>query len=187
VVSTQPPVTELYGLISNQSPELVEQVKLYLCYGSMPMEALNRIMFSKLVVKAEDLLSIVDVRYDNSWGPTVVDSQLKIISIHQDGEDQKITGALPELLRRREESDPDFAARLLYFVSGHMSVPTEGFKFLIEFNCLESKDDDSLPVSHTCDPTLKLPGTAYHGDPEKLEEKLDMSLEYGDAVGFDME
>jgi hypothetical protein len=42
-----------------------------------------------------------------------------------------------------------------------------------------SKDSDGyedLPVAHTCDKVMRLPGTAYNGDVQRFKKKLLMTL-----------
>ena len=152
----------------------------------MPLAVLNSMLFSKLTVKAEDIISALKVQYDVSWGPLAKESQEKILTVEEFRDEKSVSGALPELLRRREKLDPDFARKFLFFASGYWYVPVEGFRILIEFNRSESVSADSLPVSRTCVCTLVLPGLAYEGDPDILEEKLDLSMSYADHVGFDM-
>ena len=152
----------------------------------MPLEAVNKMIFSKLGVNAEDLLSVMEVSYDDELGPEVKENQEKILRIEGSGDEKHASGALADLLRDREKSDPDYARTFLFFVSGYQAVPMEGFKITVEFNILESGDVASLPVAHTCVSTLKLPGLAYEGDSNVLEEKLDKVIAYCGKVGFDM-
>jgi hypothetical protein len=56
------------------------------------------------------------------------------------------------------------------------------FGIVVELNQDERMDEDSLPVSHTCVKTLKLPWHIYGGDRDKFASKLDMAMDYSRGV-----
>jgi len=65
------------------------------------------------------------------------------------------------------------------------------FRMTIEFNGDEqSKDidgDGDLPVAHTCDKVMRLPGNAYGGDAQVFKRKLLATLSSIPKGYFDMQ
>jgi hypothetical protein len=154
------------------------------CFLGIPSEVIDAMLFAKQGVKAEDVISALTVDYIDSY---YIEMKRTVARIENDG---TVSGHLPDLLRRKESEDPDFATKFVEFATGCPYLPHyrshPDFKITIEFNRDESKHDDSLIVSHTCVKTVKLPGKAYNGDMEKLEQKLMESIENSEVVGFDM-
>jgi hypothetical protein len=54
---------------------------------------------------------------------------------------------------------------------------SQRFVIGVELNQDEGMDEESLPVSHTCIKTLKLPWGLYGGDRDKFAAKLDMAMD----------
>ena len=86
-----------------------------------------------------------------------------------------------DLLRDKFKKDPSFISRFVHWCTGQSYIPdldAQDFKIKVEFNFASNEiHAEGLPVAHTCDKLMKLPGTAYDGDIEKFEAKLAISME----------
>jgi len=142
----------------------------------MPLEAVNKIAFSDYVfrMKVKDLILLFEVKYDTGSGDYVRGLQEKILRFEDLG-GRRIAGALPDVLFRFEQSDPDFARKIVVLFTGYSFIPAEGLKLTVEFDT--SVASDSPPVFCSSLRTMILPGMAYGGNFETLKEKLQQCLD----------
>jgi hypothetical protein len=153
-------------------------------FGDMPLAAVDRILFAKEGISAEDVIAALFPKYDESLGPDFMAKQKEIIRMVKNADGNEIAeGLLPDILRDRACPDCptlDLPRRFVYFTTGYMFLPqrdrNRDFKITVEFNDVESGSGDSLPVAHTCHNTIKFPGLAYDGNRETLEQNIDQSL-----------
>jgi hypothetical protein len=143
----------------------------------VPLEAVNKILFSKNKLTIEDFL-------DEKGRHLILMPELagledeidySLVSTHHN-----LMKGIGELLRTKSQSDDTFLGNFLSYCTGRSFIPDLGcpessLKVTVEFNFSEMHDD-ALPVAHTCDNVLKLPGTAYGGIIETFESKLDMAM-----------
>lgn len=133
-----------------------------LCLG-IPLEYIDIMFFAKQYIRANDIISVLDVKYHTKDGneetiPGARETQELVVKLEQDG---AYTGFLPDLLRRKERDDPEFLTKFVHFVTGSSFVPHDSkYKIIVEFNFDESTSSEWLAVSHTCVNTLRLPGFA---------------------------
>ena len=157
----------------------------------MPLEAINSLLFCKQDIEADDIIDVLVPKYgllkDDPDYPGTESQKLVLRVIEGSDDDQKTTqeGILVDLLRER---GGEFLKDFLWYTTGYMYMPRSNFKIIVEFNYhdIETRSEHSLPVAHTCELLLKLPGQAYDGNQEILEQKLDLCFEQGKSSRFDM-
>jgi hypothetical protein len=150
----------------------------------MPLGAVQELLFCEQDFDVEDVIDDLEPLYDrNEDYVHLIVSQLAILSINDKG---KRSGILVDLLRDRCESNNEFLRDFVWFITGSSFIQRSTLKMTVEFNYTESRSFDSLPVAHTCVKTLKLPGLAYDGNRELLEQKLDISIQNSKKCLFDM-
>ena len=138
------------------------------------------LFFSKTWTTAEDVIKVLRPcrgSYESD-GP-LADDQRAIL----DESNGQARGHLVELLRRWEETGRrNFVGDFVEFVNGSRDLPQHGARILVEFCHGEDGYEghpESLPVAHTCCWTLKLPATAYGGEFDVLERKLEWAISEG--------
>jgi hypothetical protein len=142
-------------------------------------------LFAILLGAVDDVIRALDPAYDymNNEDISTYGQQM-ILSICHKTNDRY--GVLVDVLRERCLSNKDFLLDFVWCITGSKFIPQTAFKIRIEFNYEELPVPDSIPVAHTCDRTLKLPGLAYDGNRGKFEQKLDYFMEYAKCASFDM-
>ena len=165
---------------TNTQVILTGELKISDLFQTFPPEAINRSLFSKQEIKINDVVSVLKVKYDYSES-TLVETQKEVFSLMGGTP----SGVLFDVLQEQAARDDDFLRQFVFFSTGSSFIPKKSndFKVIVEFNCFEMVED-SLPMAHTCDLTIKFPGTAYNGDKEVLTQKLLSALESG--KGFQM-
>jgi len=148
---------------------------------SMPIEAIERLIFSKAEITPEDVIKILDPIYSNHTIPTVKDGQMKFF-------DSTLKGIIQERGSRKEDGQ-EFLHDFIEFITGSKFLPSiqgnPGFRINIAFNCTET-NTDNLPTAHTCINTMTIPGGFYNGDANVFQERLDKAFSYG-VSRFNME
>jgi hypothetical protein len=155
----------------------------------VPLEAVNKILFSKNKLTIEDFL---DENGSHRILVSVVEGHEKDIydRLVPENIDLLMSG-IGKFLRKKSLSDNNFLGTFLSYCTGQSFIPDLGcpessFKVTVEFNFSEM-DKDSWPVAHTCDNVLKLPGTAYDGNAETFASKLEKAMAYSAEASFSME
>lgn len=153
------------------------------CFGAMPLEALNYLLFCNHIIKPGDLIRALVPDYNMPEGDphfTGNECQHSVLSVKGDGTKE---GILVDLLM---DSDEEFLRDFLSYATGYQYMPSsDSFCITVEFNYKEMTFE-SLPVAHTCDFVLKLPGQGYDGNLEVLKQKLDLSFDLVKAYRYDM-
>lgn len=147
----------------------------------MPLKAMDRLLFSRPLVDARDLIKTLIPRYDEVKGYS--DSyrhQCQLLSVKKG---QEATGIIVEML---ENGTEEFCIDFLCFATGNLYLGSSDDKIFVEFNFSEMSPN-SLPVAHTCVCTMKLPGQAYEGNRAVFEKKLLYCLKQIKVSRFDME
>lgn len=175
---------------------VIGRLNVQSCFEDYPLQAISGISFAKKHsdVRVDDVLNALAL-LDSSVRLT--DTQKLIFRVDDSAQSgDRVSGALVDLLRQRAEEDsrakrdPEFLIKFVKFITGYGYVPHSNLRMTVEFaafhdpetvthrtsNEVTRMSDDALPMAHTCDMTLKLPYTAYDGNPEKLAQKLDMAL-----------
>jgi len=86
------------------------------------------------------------------------------------------------LKRTIHRMSSDHLSLFVFFCTGYYYLPhrnpsaPESFAIYVEFNFAEMPDEESLPVAHTCQNLLKLPGMAYENNDEVFWQKLTTSM-----------
>lgn len=160
-------------------------------FKMMPFPAIDPLFFAKHRVAAQDVIFILKPLYDEKASKIKKTAQQylcyqkMIISEQEDGDPEKMKGLLVDFLLKKESEDEQFPANFLELVTGCRYLPQYGTSVVIEFNSVEFNSEDSLPVCHTCECTLKMPSYAYRGDADLFEARLMQTYEYC-GKGFDM-
>jgi HECT-domain (ubiquitin-transferase) len=164
-------------------------INLPTLFRGIPMDYIDRMIFAAKDVTAKAVLSVIQVVYDESI-QEFTEAQKMIIQKGNGYDDDPWMGCLPELLRAKETADRTFMTQFVRHCTGSDYMPhpesNPDYHIIIEFNNKESESPESLPVVHTCSNVLKLPGSAYNGSYEVLEDKLLAALAYSKKVTFDM-
>jgi hypothetical protein len=158
----------------------------------MPLAAVDRILFAKEGISAEDVIDALVPKYEG--GRKFLAKQKEIIRMVKKADGNEIAeGLLPDILRECARPDCpnlDLPRRFVYFASGYMFLPrrdgNSDFKIIVEFNAVNDCDEekgalhvahaDSWPAAHTCHNTIKFPARAYDGDRKTLLENIYRSL-----------
>lgn len=154
-------------------------------FGSMPLEAMSKISFSNPHTSASDVIMVLTAvacfegksseDFLSNDQRVFFDSILK--QVLMDKEQEEIERAKT----KQEDIEPtrSFAALFVAFCTGLSYLPYhEGnpdFKIIVEFNNHETTPD-GLPVAHTCEKTLKLPGSTYGNNMDVFRSKLDAAI-----------
>eukprot|EP00978_Attheya_sp_CCMP212_P012503 scaffold31195_cov44-Attheya_sp.AAC.2 len=160
-------------------------------FRTMPLEAVQKLIFSHPVVTAQGIIDILLPKYCEGWEGS-----------KEDGEDhrrrqEEFFRDLCDILKEREQREKgllpsdklSFLSLFVAFCTGYIFLPdpmgNPDFKIKVEFNFLEAQKN-YYPASHTCNNILKLPGYLYDNtDRDNFERILDESI-YGSMGRFDM-
>lgn len=156
------------------------------CFATMPIEALNQLLFCHQNIEAEEVINALVPCYCEFEDDAIVQTNQIIMLSEEEiaGEQKKrMKGILVDLLN---DADPKFLGLFVWYATGFRYIPRSNFHIKVEFNDVEM-EDDSLPVAHTCDMLLKLPARAYDCNRELLLEKLNMCFSYASISLFDMQ
>jgi HECT-domain (ubiquitin-transferase) len=160
----------------------------------MPPDALNGLLFYQQGIVHEDVISALVPVYSSidDLGSFIYDSEYerqKQINLERqkrvleiDGSDDQRKGILVDLLKAASQT---FLEDFFWFSTGYTYVPRSDFQIKVEFNYCEM-NPDSLPVAHTCDMLIKLPGQVYDANRQVLEQNLKLSFESMHLATFDM-
>ena len=96
-------------------------------------------------------------------------------ALRKKGRSNKPNGAFVNVLRTLSRHDKDLLTSFVLYITGYDYLPAT-LMINIEFN--SNQVPNALPVAHTCDCTLKLPGLAYNAKEDVIEKKLCMALKY---------
>jgi len=162
------------------------KVRVHAVFKAIPIEAIEKLIFSKAKIEPEDLINILHPiysgRYDY-WEP--MDSTGK-------GQRNFFENTLKGIIKERgsrKEGGQEFLHDFIEFITGSKFLPciegNSGFRINVEFNFAET-NPDYLPIAHTCANTMKIPGNFYNGDADIFQEKLDKAFSYG-VSRFNME
>lgn len=151
-------------------------------FERVSLERVNRLLFMSNKFESESVVAALAPHYEDEAcvGKEVRINQERVLAVRSDG---KRTGVLVDVIRQEASKNEDFLRQFVFFVSGHSFFPASSFKMTVEFNSIESADQDQLPEAHTCDNVVKFPGTAYNGDARVLAEKLLLALECTERGG----
>lgn len=128
-------------------------------------------IFATKAFTANDLVSFLVPQYSD-------DDSLR------ENQEKLFQKALPDVLVKWERNSRINLQRFLVYCSGQSYLPDKsmGFKITIAFEVRSvegnSGAEDRLPEAHTCNHMLSVPETAYNGDAEVLERKLEQAVQY---------
>jgi len=169
----------MYGYIflcTKQKEELISayfyfihegMVNLQLTLGITSLSYVSDKFFAKPGVEANDLIDRLSF------------SEANHIDLHKPFFDTVLKEVITEMT---SDERKDF----VYFCTGYNYLPnrereSQKFTITVEFN-FDEMEEMSLPVSHTCVNTLKLPGLAYGNDKEMFKSKLSQAM--SNSKGF---
>jgi len=161
----------------------VKTEEIFSLFTGCPLDGINRIIFLKQTVEIDDVISILTPDYSEGVDPILLEAQKSVLRLNV--YTGKAEGVLVDVIDRLAQERPFFLNEFIRFVSGYDFIPHTGFQIKVEFNPQEM-GADHLPVSHSCDNTLKFPGQAYDGNAEILEKNLLTSLRCTAQGEFDM-
>jgi hypothetical protein len=150
---------------------------------SIPFEAMNRIYFAQPHLTKHDFLD-----GNNQWCIVTLDhdgdgSDEKNVPEDVRNNQARINEAFKEII---DESTSEYLQQLLCFWTGQSFMPDliihKDYKLCIEFNLEEDLHAESLPGSHTCTNTIKLPYNAYGGDKMAFRSKLDTAMKLSEGA-----
>jgi hypothetical protein len=156
------------------------------CFAPLSLEATNRLLFCHCDIDAMDVVRALEPVYEHDdVTPQDVKNQEKVLSKNKPPLELKKQGILVDVLC---ESDQKFLRDFVWFATGYMYLPQRNFTIKVEFNSTDERfrDELALPMAHTCDMLVKLPGKAYDASPTILQEKLIMSIKNALVMKFDM-
>eukprot|EP00978_Attheya_sp_CCMP212_P020569 scaffold59039_cov46-Attheya_sp.AAC.1 len=159
-------------------------------FRPMPLEAVQKLIFSRPVVTAQGIIDILIPKYCEEWEGS-----------KEEGEDHRRMQEdsfrdLCDILKEREQREKELPSDRLSFLSlfvgfctSYMFLPDPmgdpDFKIKVEFNFLEAQKK-YYPSSHICHNLLKLPGYLYNNTHwDNFERILDECV-YGSIGRFDM-
>lgn len=171
-----------YGLTLGGNVNLIKH------FGGIPMDYISVMLIAaKEKISAKDMLSILDIKYDNSSDEMIKRQKLIIQKNNVDG---SWVGYLPHFLLEKEKLDRNFITGFVKHCTGSNFIPYSvsnlGYRIVVQFCNAELQDINSLPVIHSCTNTLLFPGTAYDGDYLMFVEKLLYSIDYWKNIWYDM-
>jgi hypothetical protein len=159
-------------------------------FRSMPLEAVQKLIFSCPVVTAQSIIDIFVPEYCKGWEGSTEEGE------HHRRMQEEFFRDLCDILKEREHREKElpsdklsFLCLFVAFCTGYAFLPdpmgNPNFKINVWFNFPETRKDD-YPVSHTCDNMLTLPGYLYtNPDRDNFERILDESI-YGSVGRLDM-
>jgi len=159
-------------------------------FRTMPLEAVQKLIFSCPVLTAQAIIDILVPDYCVGWEGSKEDGKG-----HRRMQEDFFRD-LCDILKEREQREKGlpsdklcFLSLFLAFCTGATYLPdptgNPDFKIKVEFNFPQTRIND-YPVSHSCLNVLKLPGYLYDNtDRDNFERKLDESI-YGSVGRFDM-
>mmetsp|Transcript_18710 Transcript_18710/g.33949 ORF Transcript_18710/g.33949 Transcript_18710/m.33949 type:complete len:932 (-) Transcript_18710:1162-3957(-) len=159
-------------------------------FRTMPLEAVQKLIFSCPVLTAQAIIDILVPDYCVGWEGSKEDG--KGHRRMQEDFFRDLCDILKEREHREKELPSDklsFLCLFVAFCTGYAFLPdpmgNPNFKINVWFNFPETRKDD-YPVSHTCDNMLTLPGYLYtNPDRDNFERILDESI-YGSVGRLDM-
>mmetsp|Transcript_17485 Transcript_17485/g.39479 ORF Transcript_17485/g.39479 Transcript_17485/m.39479 type:complete len:163 (+) Transcript_17485:2351-2839(+) len=150
-------------------------------------EAMIKFIFAKSQIEAIDLIDILkmDVQPKDENNPenfSAPNDRLELFN-----------KVIPEIIEEWTYKERrDFVKLCTGFDAIPFVIPKEesddsnAFKITIEFNEIEEKSPDDLPIFHTCDNVMKIPFSAYEGNKQVFLSKLQISIDCVGIGGFDM-
>ena len=153
---------------------------------SFPLEAVQKIAFSKPQISAEDIIDALVPVYCAGWEQKDEDGRRSSFGseadkvMHQHEQETFFKNILCQILIEKERKQK-FKYLLLFvkFCSGYDYLPDRDgnpdFKITVEFNFTE-RVKDSDPLAHACVNNLKLPGMLYTDGRKGFEKKLTEAL-----------
>jgi len=156
-------------------------------FRTIPLEALQKILFGKSTMTLEDVLAVLEPEYckcEGEWEGTDDD-----LSVQQKGQEQFFEGELKRYLTEEACKNSDFLEDFVQFCTGSNYLPfaspgEKAFKIIVEFN-FTAPQPGCHPLAHTCVNTIRLPGTLmYFDDYDLFHDKMEEAL--AQCSRFDM-
>lgn len=147
--------------------------------GAVPLEAVQKILFSKHSVVLDDVLSNLSPNFCQGaadWGG----KGAELITL-RDKQEQFYEIEFKRYLKERAD-DPAFLSKFVEFCTGSNHLPSmasddKPVGIVVEFN-LVSPGPGCHPFAQTCDNTIRLPGNGlYFDDYDLFRRKMDEAIE----------
>jgi hypothetical protein len=160
------------------------------CFSVIPLEAVKKLLFDDatgrynldfVLSRMEPIHEFGDFKIDTK---AYIDTQNQFFRVSSNLKDRE--GTLVDVLRKKCADNKEFIGDFVWFVTGLHTIRQSDFKIIVEFNYSENMHDDSLPIVHTCENTIKFPALVYNNNAEKLENKLDYAMQNAKKCPFDM-
>jgi len=149
-------------------------------FWMMPHDAMERILFSRQSLTAEEVIGCLVPQFDQGGSEADADSVDRLECVQR--QKDFYSNIFVPFLRTKGESDPSFLSKFVECCTGLNYLPyddeNQSHTISVEFNYEESLPG-YLPMFHTCVNLIKLPGYLY-GSPEEfaviMEKSIDLSV-----------